>query len=558
MKTAHYIAERGIIKIKFPYQREMISKMLNLGATSRMDDIWELPFTEKNMTTLKDMGFELSRSATKVFHQKITKDLMGNTPHALYPYQLEGVNEIASRNGRALLADEMGLGKTIQALCYLKVNSNNLPALIICPSNLKINWQRETEKWIPNSKITVLEGTTPYAISKTLDVLIINYDILHGWLEKIKGIAFSTLIIDEGHYIKNSTSKRTKAVKRIAKGISKLIAITGTPIETRPMEIYNLIQLVNPELFPNYIYFGTRYCNGKKGYFGWDFNGSSHTAELHEILKTIMIRRKKKDVLKDLPPKQIVKIPLEINNRSAYNKAEAEFIAFLKEKFSVHTEDVKEELKRFAKNNKIETGEELTSYDIETLKAEKLRKASIVPALAQIEVLKQLAIAGKMEQIIEWVKNFLESGEKLVLFCVHRSVVSKLMESFPDAVKVDGSISNAQRQDAVDKFQNDPNCKLFIGNIRAAGVGLTLTAASNAGILEFPWNPAVLSQAEDRIHRITQLKQVTIWRFTATNTIEEKIVDLLKERTQMSSRILDGKVEEDSSIIMSLLESYIK
>jgi SWI/SNF-related matrix-associated actin-dependent regulator 1 of chromatin subfamily A len=132
------------------------------------------------------------------------------------------------------------------------------------------------------------------------------------------------------------------------------------------------------------------------------------------------------------------------------------------------------------------------------------------------------------------------------------------MKHFPKAVKIDGSVSPSQRQKIVEQFQNDPNTKLFIGNIEAAGVGITLTAASNAAILEFPWKPSTLNQAMDRIHRITQTKQVTIWQLVAVDTIEEKIIDLLKKKENIVANVLDGKMYVDESIFMDLIESYRK
>ena len=189
---------------------------------------------------------------------------------------------------------------------------------------------------------------------------------------------------------------------------------------------------------------------------------------------------------------------------------------------------------------------------------EKLRSSTTAPILSQIEILKQLSIQGKLNQIVDWIETFLESGQKLVVFAIHTKTIDYLMKQFPTAVKIDGSVSQKQRQNAVDKFQHDPDTRLFVGNIHAAGIGITLTAASNAAIIEFPWSPGELVQASDRIHRITQTKQVTIWNLVGAETIEERIIDLLKVKENVINHVLDGKTYEDKSILMGLIESYRK
>ena len=366
------------------------------------------------------------------------------------------------------------------------------------------------------------------------------------------------VLVHNCHYIKNNSAKRTKAFKRIVKTIPKLVALSGTPIENKPVEIYNIVQAINPLLFPNFILFAHEYCGAKKTPFGWDFSGATNSKKLHNILKsTIMIRRKKIDVLSELPPKHVVKVSLKIDNKTEYKKAENEFIRFLQEKFNRPLDDeLKNELKQFANRHKIGVSDELTDDEIQLLKENKFEKIAAAPILAQIEILKQLAIKGKLKQITDWIEDFLESGEKLVVFGIHRKTVDFLFEKFPTAVKIDGSTSQIQRQKAVDRFQTDPNVKLFIGNIRAAGVGITLTAASNAAIIEFPWSPGELVQASDRIHRITQTKQVTIYNLVGAGTIEERIIDLLKAKSNVISQVLDGRVYEDKSILMELINIY--
>lgn len=557
--TANFIKERQIIKLKFPLRMEIIRALVKFPHFNQIGDSWEIQPSEEVISTLKSLGFIFSKSLVNWNQEekvevKITT--ISNLQLKPYPYQIEGVNFIESKNGRALIADEMGLGKTIQALMWLQHHEEIRPALIICPASLKINWQRESLKWAPNSSPEILSGTFPY---KTYgNILIINYDILSDWLEELKSKNFLAIIVDEAQKIKNNNAKRTKAFKRLIKGVPHLIGLTGTPIENKPAEIYNIVHSINSNIFPNFIDFITEFCGAKRGFYGWEYGKPTNTKRLHKILtSSVMIRRKKADVLKDLPPKQIVKVPIEIDNAKEYFKAEEEFIRFVQEKFTINLNDeVKEELKNFAKENKIDVSEELTENEISFLAANKIQRVTAAPFLTQIESLKQLSVKGKMKLIIEWIETFLESGEKLIVFAIHKKVINTLMDHFKGSVKIDGSCSPKQKQDAMDKFQGNSKIQLLIGNINAAGVGITLTASSNAAIIEFPWNPSDIMQAEDRIHRITQTKQVTIWKLVSVNTIEERILNILSKKEQNISKILDGKSFNDSSVIMDLIETY--
>jgi SWI/SNF-related matrix-associated actin-dependent regulator 1 of chromatin subfamily A len=561
IRTANLIKERQVIKICFSYSdKEAFRKIASFPDVKMKSDYWEGYITQKLIELLKELNFVFSPSLQNwdKKEDEVKKLSLNLNVEELYKYQIEGVHFLEQKNGRALIADEMGLGKTVQALSWLKLHPEFSKVLVICPASLKINWQREAEKWALLD-MEILNGTTPHKI-KSNDV-IINYDILSYWEKHLKLKQFDVIIFDEAHYIKNNKAKRTKAFKRLVKSVPRLIALTGTPIENKPIEIYNIIKVINPSIFPDATDFAIEFCGAKKTRFGWDKNGATNTLRLNKILSnSIMIRRKKVDVLKDLPEKQIIKVPFEINNRIEYDQAETEFVEFLKKKFNTEnlTEEILEELKQFAKRNDIEVSEELTTDEIRLIKEHKFERIASAPVLAQIELLKQLAVKGKIDQIIEWIENFLESGEKLVVFAVHKKVVSQLMEKFKHiAVKVDGSVSQKQRQEAVDKFQKDVKTRLFIGNIKAAGVGITLTAASNAAIIEFPWSPGELNQAADRIHRITQTKQVTIWNLVGESTIEEKIITLLKKKEKVITKILDGKQYEDQSILMDLFKSYL-
>jgi SWI/SNF-related matrix-associated actin-dependent regulator 1 of chromatin subfamily A len=481
---------------------------------------------------LKSWGFELDPKLEE-FLQKIKIHInvnqVGNIvipglKGQLYPFQNKGVSFIETKEGRALIADDPGLGKTCQSLAWLQLHPEKRPVIIIVPASLKRNWEREAEQWLPNPKVEILSGTKSWKI--TGQIIIINYDILSGWKDALKALKPQVLILDECHLIKNNSAQRTKAVKQLAKGIPHIIGLSGTPIINRPIESYNTIKLIDPTLVGSSWDFAKKFCALHHNGYGWDFNGSSHTSELHSLLvNSIMIRRLKSEVLTDLPEMIHSFVPIELDNEREYQSAEDDFIAFVQR----------------------------------TKGADAAEKANNAATLAEIEGLKQLAVKGKMKQAIGWIENFLESDGKLVVFAVHKFVIDQLMETFKGiAVKIDGSVSNDDRQKAVDAFQTNDKIRLFVGNLQAAGVGITLTAASNLVFLELGWSPSLMEQAAARIHRISQKFSVTIYYLLARNTIEEKIAKLLDKKKKTVDAIMDGIETDQASLLSELMKSIVK
>lgn len=532
------ILPNGRIKITFPYDPEEVRKVKSIPGRKwhpddRNDLHWSIPRTLDAIKSLKEWGYQIDQKLLDWFDrvegaEVIVPDIKVDAPTGCYPFQTDGIKFLTWKRGRGLIADEMGLGKTIQALGYIHANpKRGLPAVIVCPASLKSNWERETRKWLPNlsGNIMIGYGKKGQKIPSHIQVLIINYDILAGWFESIRKWEPRLLITDEAHYMKNMATIRTKQVKKLSRITKGFIALTGTPIESKPIEFYSVISMLDPDLFPNKMAFAQKYCGATYGPFGWDFSGAANQEELHKLLtSTIMLRRRKDDVLKDLPPKSRAVIPIPIDNRKEYNRALNDFIDWVKQ----------------------------------TKGADAAARASDAESLAKIEALKQVAIKGKMKACLSWINDFLETGEKLILFCTHKSTVKVLMELFQGiAVKVDGSVSMKKRQEAVDSFQNDPEIKLFVGNIKAAGVGLTLTAASNVGFLELGWTPKLHDQAEDRAHRIGQkASSINIWYLLAENTIEMEIAELLDYKRGIVDSVIDGIESEESSLLIELMKKY--
>lgn len=587
MKTAALLTKRGTqyFKLSFPNSEKDITRKLRTLNAKKKGFTWEVAFTDEVVNLLLDNKFVFNGAFHKLKKaeyeeknpiRKIPKYKKRNLK--LRKYQIEGVNHCEYHNGRALIADEMGLGKTVQALAWLQYRKDLKKILIVCPSSLKDNWEEEISIWLTRKlSVQIVDGQTPYEIDS--DIVIINYDILSYWVETLKAEEFDVCIADEIHYVKNDKSQRTVAFKSITERIPKIIGLTGTPIENDPMEIYYIVNHINKNIFPNYVRFIQRYCNATQvtqkirgkivngKYVSqqrkvWKRNGVSNSKELHRILtKHIMIRRLKKDVEKELPPKQYSTVKFHLENRSKYKQAEEDFIEYLKENFDAKVKrDLQAQLGTFMDDYGIDLEEQvLLSKEIRQAKAAKLDAVSKAPALAKIQELKILAAEGKINQVTDWITDFLESGEKLIVFGINKIIVNALIKRFPDAVSIVGATSKKKRKEAVKRFQNDPNCKLFIGNIRAAGVGLTLTAASNVAIIQFPWNPGEMLQAEDRAHRITQTRKVTIYKMVAKDSIEERILALLEYKQAEIDQIIDGKdIKYQKKLVNLLIESYEK
>lgn len=517
-------------KIVFPFNRETLNIVRSIPGRvyDYTNKFWTCPINQENAILLRVAGFEISGLIEENSPQVLDDPIKKLKPikiigfgKKLYPFQNIGVSYLQKQNGRGLIADEMGLGKTIQTAAWLHLHRDKTPVIIICPSAVKLNWKKELISCFKNPKapkIAILKGKKVRHVSAK--IYIINYDILSGWVPFLRSLKPQVVITDECHYYKSNKAKRTKAVKLLCKNVPHFIALSGTPIINRPMEIFNAVKLVNPTLFTNFWEYAKEYCGAKHNGFGWDFNGASNTEQLHKVLvgSGTMIRRKKKEVLADLPDKVYSVIPCEIYNRSTYIQAEDNFIHFL-----------------------------------ETTKGSMAaERASNAEVLTKIEVLKQVAVEGKLEETISWIQDFLETGEKLVVFAHHKFVIKRLMEEF--RTKAVNTIDD--RDAAVTAFQNDPYIKLFVGRFKSDGVGITLTAASNIAFIELPWTPGELSQAEDRCHRITQKDSVSVYYFISEDTIEVKIMELLDQKRKVLDGVLDGMETDQSSLLSSLMESY--
>jgi len=480
---------------------------------------WVAPFSVEAYEALEQDGFEMGDSLQDAYARVAGEVAQGedlgdaDLDGRLRPFQKDGVLFTRDRGYRALIADEMGLGKTAQALAAMKM-ADEWPAVAVVPATVKINWMREAAMWVPGLRVHILAGRKNGGLPPA-DLYIINYDILGARLEELKAVGIKFVVLDECHFVKNKAAQRTKAVKALCKGVEKVVALSGTPITNRPVEFFTALNLIRPEAFPSFWRYAQEYCGAKHNGFGWDFTGATNLEKLHEMLtRTVMVRRLKADVLKELPPKTRAVVSLEIEDRKGYERLEMELREWVRENRNANAE-----------------------------------------ALSRIEQLKQAAFARKEKAALSWIKDFLDSDQKLVVFCTHTATVDAVMSAFPGvSVRVDGRDSQNARQTSVDRFQEDDSVRLFVGNIKAAGVGITLTASSNTCFLELSWAPSDHDQAEDRVHRIGQDDAVTAWYLLADGTIESEISKLLDSKRSVLSQALDGKEADSGSMLRELMD----
>lgn len=407
---------------------------------------------------------------------------------------------------RSLLAFDMGLGKTLTSLWCIREYPLARPLVIVCPAIMKFYWQQEAAKVLGVEPI-ILNGTKPHLVDS--DIVVINYDILQYWVDKLRLIRPKAVILDECQAYKNLRSKRTRAVKRLCKGVRKLLALSGTPLQNRPIELWPIVNMLRPSEFPSRRSFGRKYCGPKWTPWGWQFTGATNTEELHEkLVSTCMIRVRTEDVVKDLPEKNRQVIPVEMRRPQEYKRASEDFLHWLMEK-----------------------------------NPDKLKTALRAEALVRMTTLLKLAAKLKLKSVVEWVNTFLtDSDEKLVVFAKHHKMIEALTRRCKaESLVITGKTPQKKRSDFVSRFQNDNKARLLIGNVRAAGIGITLTAANHEAIVELDWEPAVLLQAEKRIHRLGTRRPCWFHYLIAYGTIEEKLCKAIQKKQQIITAVLDGE-----------------
>lgn len=431
-------------------------------------------------------------------------------------HQKEAIEKLVG-NDKFILADDMGLGKTTSTV-IASLESGVEKVLIICPASLKINWQREIANYT-DKEVSIIEGKK----WEPAEFTIINYDILknfhdpkHPEKSDILNYGFDLVVMDEAHYIQNVKAARTKIANHIVKKVGKVWLLTGTPMTSRPMNYYNLLDLVDSPVAENWMAYAIRYCAGYQFSVGpkkvWNVTGASNLEELRDRTKPQVLRRLKEDIL-DLPEKIITPVYLRLKSRD-YEKLMGEYYDWYN------------------------SSEESTSLTIQFSKLMKVR---------------QVIAESKIKDTIEIAQNIIDQGKKVIIFTNFTDTLNKLTDAFPKvSVKLDGKMSKPQRQHSVDEFQNNDKIKVFVGNLKAAGVGITLTAAEAVIMNDLSFVPSDHSQAEDRAYRYGQKFSVSVYYPVFENTIEGIIYDILSKKKNIFETVMgdnEGKADVMEEIL---------
>lgn len=458
------------------------------------------------------------------------------------PFQKAGIAYAMARQS-TLIGDEMGLGKTIQAIGVANADESVKRVLVICPASLKLNWLRELGIWL------VRDLSIGIADSKTwprTDIVIVNYDVLHKHAERLRTVIWDLLVVDECHYIKNPKARRSAQVygsKKRGKVIVKPIEarrrlfLTGTPIVNRPAELYPVLSAIDGKEWGSWWSFGKRYCDAHHNGFGWDFSGASNLDELHERLRAVcMVRRLKRDVLPDLPAKRRQIIELSTNGSTQIVERERQAWARYQERVAT----LEAKVAGLDENDK-------AAYENAVAEL----RATYQVAFTEMSLIRHETAVAKIPYVIEHLHNAIDEDpeHKVILFAHHKDVLLAIAKEFGSkAVLVYGEVKIEDRQVAVDRFQKDPGVQVFVGGIQAAGVGLTLTAASHVVFAELDWVPGNVSQAEDRCHRIGQRESVLVQHLVFDGSMDATIAKTIVRKQRVIDKALDGKIQPRQEI----------
>lgn len=456
----------------------------------------------------------------------------------LFPFQKQGI-AYALQHKRLIIGDQPGLGKTAQAIATV-LAANAFPCLVICPSSLKINWEREWDMWTARRAIVLNDSVkrtfTYFYEAGMAHVFITNYESLKKYFVTeikqktdasgkkskltLKDIKFNdkinffkSVIVDESHRIKDLKTQQTKFTKGICTGKEYILLLTGTPVVNKPKDLISQIGVIDRMSdfygYPNFV--------------KWFCDSEDHWKELNVLLRRkCFYRREKKDVLKQLPSKMRAAVLCDITTRKEYADALRDLEIYLRRYRQASDEQVAKSMK----------GE----------------------IMVRIGILKNISARGKLADVVDYVSDVVDSGEKIVLFVHLREVSDTLKRFFPAAVTILGSDDSQTRQRNIDRFQNDASCQLIICSIKAAGVGITLTASSRVAFVELPWHPADCEQCEDRAHRIGQVESVQCTYFLGKDTIDEWIYKIIAEKRDMTKQITGAREDVEESVLNGVID----
>ena len=404
--------------------------------------------------------------------------------------------------------------------------------LIVCPSSLKINWQREWSKWSTLGYRISIDSATEW--DEEAQVHIVNYDVLAKpfLMTRTTGKTWGMLVADESHYIKNPKAARTEALLSIR--ADRRLFLTGTPVLNRPVELYSILSAMGVPFAASWKKYTQRYCNATWTGFGWDVNGASHTEELATKLReTVMVRRRKHDVLTDMPEKTVSMVVLPSNGATAVIKSESS--AWMR--YEQKSAGAKTDLARIRKNGLADTDE---------YRAAVQRLRGCFAEFSEIGRIRHQTALRKIPHVVDAAVETVASAGCCVIFAHHKDViagiVSGLNENGISASAVTGDTDLYERQRIVDDFQAGA-IQVFVGSIRACGTGLTLTRSSNVIFAELDWTPSTIAQAEDRCHRIGQRNAVLVRHMVFDGTVDAMLAAKIIDKTDIIESIMADDID---------------
>ena len=452
------------------------------------------------------------------------------------PYQRAGIEHMRTRIN-VLLADEMGLGKTIQAIGLINAKPEIKKVLIVCPASLKLNWKSELMKWSTRPFLLQVIDSGSELLLPEAGIVILNYEQVGKHRNSIMRQQWDLLICDESHYLKNSKSQRTQNIvgrwdddpsKRLypIKAAQRLF-MTGTPVLNRPKELWTTVRALDRQgLGEDWHHFHVRYCAGYKDSFGWQIDGASNLDELNDRLRrSIMLRRKKADVLTELPPKRRQIIMLEPTTNAARQalKNEQELLAIESELSALRAEV-----------------EALSVNQADARYKAAVQKMNAFEGVAFSDtsrVRHQTALA-KLPMVMDYLVNVLDNEGKIVVFAHHHDVIDGIAGGLAEfgVLTYDGRTDMKLRHEIVQRFQTDPKIRVVIGSIGAMGTGVTLTAASYVAFAELDWVPGNLNQAEDRLHRIGQTESILVQHLMLDGSFDGRMAKTIVHKQHVIER----------------------
>eukprot|EP00879_Flechtneria_rotunda_P033580 GHRR01037205.1.p1 GENE.GHRR01037205.1~~GHRR01037205.1.p1 ORF type:complete len:626 (+),score=250.64 GHRR01037205.1:205-2082(+) len=472
----------------------------------------------------------------------------------MMPFQREGVKFGLRAGGRVLIGDEMGLGKTVQACALAKCYQAEWPVLVVTPSSLRLSWGAALYDWLRVTEDRVLvvlkandAGVLAHARSKEharamFDFIVVSYDMLKDLKDLLLELAFKMIILDESHCIKNSTAQRTKCSIPLLQSAQRAVLLSGTPALSRPNELLTQLQALLPKARITKAAFEDRYAEYNKYSQFKKVTGSKNEDELNKLLvSTVMIRRRKAEVLKDLPAKlrKQVMLMLPDKQRTELHRLKQQLLEVRRMTANMHG-----------------IGAEVGGGLFQGM--EQQQRTMIMQLWHNTARIKADAVA---DYVKEMLSDCSDPDDKFLVFAYHTELMDAIERGVNSLkqkkeykslnyMRIDGQTKAEQRKANVDMFQEQEDCRVAILNIKAAGVGLTLTRASTVVFAELAWTPSEVQQAEDRAHRIGQTQCVSVQLLLVKDSIDELMWEMLQTKLATTGQVLDGhkdRMEVDRS-----------